>query len=514
MDEASSLSSATSRLERRDGTLTSIDIRGAFGSRARRSTVRRFVAALKHCHRRNHPQEARCGHLVVTPPLLSSAIVPVDDPTAWTRPWCSLRSVSLHNRLLEKSELPHLFGALPHVPTLEVLVLFNHDVGDDGAMMLMGYLTGSSSSKIVDGIDGGSGRDGDARPARAFDDISMKTSATKTTTKTTTRISMPLPKSRGLRELYLSHCGIGCLGARAIAAALDDSCACDGDDDDDGNDNDDDDNRLKCLQVLSLGSNLIEWEGATPLAIAFGRYPPLQRLVLNGNRGIAYNRYPRMGHQIANEYQQGERFRRERSMIRRAFVTAGWGCLRPPSSIPSNEDSDASDRVHLGMIGGVVRQKTVAKTTPVSERAMSEIFVPLVLRYVTRRWEEDRVLIRPHDVLRARLREATMTRGGGGCYAEYVDEHADCVPDVLSYLGRVGSCCMQTSLHSSSCCSADWVRGSRGKITVSHSTGWEICRACSAVHLGDLYDLFRHIPHLVATLRDAARLRIEGNGKS
>lgn len=503
MDEASSLSSATSRLERRDGTLTSIDIRGAFGSRARRSTARRFVAALKHCRQRrnHHPQEARCRghhhhhHVVAPPPPSSSAIIPtIDDPPAsWTRPWCSLRSVSLHNRLLEKSELPHLFGALPHVPTLEVLVLFNHDVGDDGAIMLMGYLTGSGASKkIVDGmIDGGSGRDGDAPPARAFNDMSMTTS----TTKTTTRISMPHPKSRGLRELYLSHCGIGCRGARAIAAALDDSFACDDGDDDDNN-------RLKCLQVLSLGSNLIEWEGATPLAIVFGRYPPLQRLVLNGNRGIAYSRYPRMGHPIiANKHQRGERHRRERSMIRRAFVTAGWGCLRPPSSIPSDEDSDA----------------TVAKTTtPVSERAMSEIFVPLVLRYVTRRWEEDRVLIRPHDVLRARLREATMTRvGAGGGYAEYVDEHADCVPDVLSYLGRVGACCTQTSLHSSSC-SVDWdPRGSRlGKTIVSHSTGWEICPACSAVHLGDLYDLFRHIPHIVATLRDAARLRIEGKGKS
>ena len=508
MDEASSLSSATSRLERRDGTLTSIDIRGAFGSRARRSTARRFVAALKHCrHRRNHhPREARCRPLPPPPPSSSSAIIPTIDepPASWTRPWCSLRSVSLHNRLLEKSELPHLFGALPHVPTLEVLVLFNHDVGDDGAMMLMGYLAGSSgaSKKIVDGIiDGGGGRDGDAPPSRAFDD----TSTTASTTKTTTRISMPHPKSRGLRELYLSHCGIGCRGARAIAAALDDSFACDDGDDEYGKDNDDDDdnNMLKCLQVLSLGSNLIEWEGATSLAIAFGRYPPLQRLVLNGNRGIAHNRYPRMGHHpiIANEHQRGERHRRERSMIRRAFVTAGWGCLRPPSSIPSDGDSDA----------------TAAKTTttPVSVRAMSDIFVPLVLRYVTRRWEEDRVLIRPHDALRARLREATMTRvGAGGGYAEYVDEHADCVPDVLSYLGRVGACCMQTSLHSSSC-SVDWApRGSRlGKTIGSHSTGWEICPACSAVHLGDLYDLFRHMPHMVATLRDAAWLRIEGKGK-
>ena len=47
-----------------------------------------------------------------------------------------------------------------------------------------------------------------------------------------------------------------------------------------------------------------------------------------------------------------------------------------------------------------------------------------------RRWEEDWVLIRPHDVLGVRLREAMMTRvGAGGGYAEYVDEHADCIPD-------------------------------------------------------------------------------------
>jgi hypothetical protein len=498
MDEASSLSSATSRLERRDGTLTSIDIRGAFafGSCARRSTVRRFVAALRHSHRRGHPQEARCHD--VAPP--SSAIISTDPPGA-SRPWCSLRSVSLHNRLLEKSELPHLVGALPLVPTLEVLVIFNHDVGDDGAMMLMECLTGSAS-KIADGVDGGSGRSGDAPPARAFADMSMTTTTTTTTrttrTTTTTQISMTHPKSCGLRELYLSHCGIGCRGARAIAAALDDSRACDGGDDD-GRDIDDD-NRLKCLQVLSLGSNLIEWEGATPLAIAFGTFAPLQRLVLNGNRGLnVFDRHPRTGHPIANEHQRGERHRRERSMIRRAFVATGWGCPRPPHSIPPSGDSDAP-----------ASRRAAAKSAPVSERAMSEIFVPLVLRYVTRRWEEDRVLIRPHDVLRARLREATLTPGGGG-YAEYVDEHADCVPDVLSYLGRVGACCKQTSLHSSPC-SVNWARESR--TIVSHSTGWEICRACSAVHLGDLYDLLKHIPHLVATLRDTVRLPIEGKGKS
>ena len=36
MYESTSLFSATNRLERRDSTHTSIDIRGAFGSRARR----------------------------------------------------------------------------------------------------------------------------------------------------------------------------------------------------------------------------------------------------------------------------------------------------------------------------------------------------------------------------------------------------------------------------------------------------------------------------------------------
>jgi hypothetical protein len=456
MDEATSLSSATSRLERRDATLMSIDIRGAFGSRARRSTVRRFVSALRHCHRRDRQREARC-HPVAPP----SSAIPIEPP-----PWCGLRSVSLHNRLLEKSELPHLFGALPLVPTLEVLVLFNHDVGDDGAMLLMGYLTGNAS-KIVGVIGGGKGRDGDAPPAPALADVPT------TTSTTTTRIATPHPKSRGLRELYLSHCGIGCRGARAIAAALDDSCACDGGDDC-GKDDDDDDNKLMCLQVLSLGSNLIEWEGATPLAVAFGRYSPLQRLVLNGNRGIG------TGHTTANEHQRGEEgHRRERSMIRRAFVTAGWRCPRPPSPIPANGGPDDS-----------ASRRAVAKATPVSERAMSEVFVPLVLRYVTRRWVEDRVLIRPHDVLRAQLREAAMTRGGGS-YAGYVDAHADCIPDVLSYLGRVGACCRRTSLHSSSC--------------IGHSTWWEICRACSASHLGDLFDLFKHIPHLVATLRDTAK---------
>jgi hypothetical protein len=139
---------------------------------------------------------------------------------------------------------------------------------------------------------------------------------------------------------------------------------------------------------------------------------------------------------------------------------------------------------------------------------MSELVVPLTLPYVRRRWINDRVLIRPHDVLRRRLREVAITREGGE-YGRYPCEHLECVPDMLSYLGTVGTCRANTSLSSSSTPSSSPVSFDGSKIggegvrrtMLSHSSGWEVCRACSAVHLNDVYGLLLHVPHLVAMLR-------------
>jgi hypothetical protein len=463
MEESTSLSSATNRLERRDSTLTSIDIRGAFGSRARRSTVRRFVAALKRCSSSSSLQ--RSIHFPSQQQEYNS--------TATAFPWCCLRHLSLHNRLLEKSELPHLFGALPHVPTLEVLVLFNHDVGDDGTVMLMEALVGNATIVDVDGNTHDHIMD-TSLDSLGFANLSM-TMKTKhpTPNNNTTHI-------RGLRELYLSHCGIGCRGAQAIATAISNSyptsCDIDGDDGKEKKHGYDDDvNKLKCLQVLSLGSNLIEWEGAMSLATAFGKYPPLQRLVLHGNKGISANRYPRMGHSTANEYQLEERYQRERMMIRQVFHPVGWESLRLPSSTTTLQQMTAT-----------IPPQEISKYT------MSEIFVPLILRYVQRRWEQDRVLVRSHDTLRTRLRDVMMTNEGGQ-YTKYIDEHINYLPDMLSYLGRVGVCYRHTSMHNN----IDlWIREKTNPI--QHSSGWEPCQACRIIHLGDLYELFKHLPHLVA----------------
>ena len=488
MDESTSLSSATNRLEHRDSTLTSIDIRGAFGSRARRSTVRRFVAALKRCSSR----------------LQRTIHFPSQQPPQYITPtaaWCCLRHLSLHNRLLEKSELPHLFGALPHVPTLEVLVLFNHDVGDDGMVMLMEALAGNATIVDVDGNthERQDGKYKDNRDGNHIVDVSLD-SLGFANLSMTEKTKHPTPNNnttniRGLRELYLSHCGIGCRGAQAIATAISNSyppsCDIDGDD---GKEKkcgyDDDVNKLKCLQVISLGSNLIEWEGAISLATAFGKYPPLQRLVLHGNKGISANRYPRMGYSTANEYQLEERYRRERMMTRQVFHPVGWECLRPLSSTTT-----------LQMTANIPPQE-------ISKYAMSEIFVPLILRYVQRRWEQDRVLVRSHETLRTRLRDVMMTHEGGQ-YTKYIDEHINYLPDMLSYLGRVGVCYRHTSMHND--IDLTWnSTGIREKTNpIQHSSGWEPCQACRKIHLGDLYDLFKHLPHLVALFGRRGRFRYE-----
>jgi hypothetical protein len=178
------------------------------------------VAALKRCSSSSTLQRS-------TIHFPSQQQQEYNNITATAFPWCCLRHLSLHNRLLEKSELPHLFGALPHVPTLEVLVLFNHDVGDDGTIMLMEAFVGNATIIDVDGNTHDHIMDM-LLDSLGFANLSM-TEKTKypTPNNNTTNI-------RGLRELYLSHCSIGCRGAQAIATAISNSyptsCDIDGDD--------------------------------------------------------------------------------------------------------------------------------------------------------------------------------------------------------------------------------------------------------------------------------------------
>ncbi|KAL9191208.1 hypothetical protein ACHAXT_000914 [Thalassiosira profunda] len=400
MNEASSLPSATERLERGDASLTSIDLRGkgrgcteGSDDAVPRAKIATFVAALKR----------RCRPL---PGLQPSAN-------------CKLSHLALHNHFLDPSELPLLFDALPHISTLDTLVLFFHDVGDEGVGMLMQALTGSARCGVAN--------------EEHYCNYEGITSMT------------PRASAGGLKELYLSHCNISCRGATSIARALDHSSS---------NDPRRSGNMLGRLQVLSLGSNRIEQEGATSLAEAFGRYPSLQRLVLHGNQAL---KQPTSRTQDAKDELVAP-------IYCHALLPAGW-------QSPQVNPSSTSD---------------LKESTP-TPLAMS-IFAPLILPHIQRRWEKDLVLVRPHDELRRRLREEMYRKD-----STFVDAHLECMPDILGWMGREGGCCRQTNLHSRSI-------SVRGKC-IPHSGGAEYCRACAAIHLNDLHELLLRMPHLIALFR-------------
>eukprot|EP00581_Thalassiosira_minuscula_P003881 CAMPEP_0183746118 /NCGR_PEP_ID=MMETSP0737-20130205/66591_1 /TAXON_ID=385413 /ORGANISM="Thalassiosira miniscula, Strain CCMP1093" /LENGTH=349 /DNA_ID=CAMNT_0025981799 /DNA_START=67 /DNA_END=1117 /DNA_ORIENTATION=- len=328
MNESSSLASATTRLEEGDEALTSIDLRGKGGRSASgalrrpdapvpRPKIRRFVSALER----------------------------IGNPAPFLQPSrsCQLKYLALHNHFLDPCELPLLFDALPLISSLETLVLFHHDVGDEGVDLLMKALVG----------------------ARRGGELGSGSRTMATTSK---------GSASGLKELFLSHCNISCTGAYAIANALEksfsSSCM--------------DRNKLSFLHVLSLGSNKIKDAGALSLARAFGRHPSLQRMVLHGNAGISSSSTLPNHSKLVKES--------EVPMFLHALNPTGW--------------------------------QGVSGTTP-TPLALS-MFVPLILPHIQRRWGKDLVLVRPHELLRDRLREEMYRKG-----SSFVDSNLEVIPDLL-----------------------------------------------------------------------------------
>ena len=170
MDTEFALMPATLRLEQRDCQLTSIDLRGKGKRRS------------DDCG--DHDQDRE-----VINPLLEKFALALKY---YDRP--HLKSVALHNHVLNQAEFPLMFDALKKIPALDSLIIFHHDLANDGVQLLVQALLESK-------------------------------------------------ETAPLKELYLSHCGITCKGAAAIADALHYSttnCT---------------DDKLSCLHVLSLGSN-------------------------------------------------------------------------------------------------------------------------------------------------------------------------------------------------------------------------------------------------------------------
>lgn len=239
-----------------------------------------------------------------------------------------------------------------------------------------------------------------------------------------------------LRELYLSHCGITCKGAEGIADALLQSSSIGG--------------KLGCLQVLSLGSNQIKDEGTLSLARAFAKYPSLHRLVLHCNKGIP--------DEMKDES--------KKHIFYQAISPTGW-----QRNVP--------------------RIKHKATITNPSTVAMA-IISPLILPHVQRRWEKDRVLIRPYEELRRQLKHAMYKKD-----STFVDSASQLklMPDVLAYMAREGMCHKQTSLNSH----IDYLKGGAKQC---HSEGCDIiCPACACTGLNDVYELLHRMPHLLCLFR-------------
>ena len=368
MDTEFALIPATLRLEHRDSQLTSIDLRGKGKKRS------------DDCG--DHDQ----GRAVINPLIEKFALA----LKYYDRP--HLKSVALHNHVLNQTEFPLMFDALKYIPALDTLILFHHDLADNGVLVLVQALLESK-------------------------------------------------ETAPLKELYLSHCGITCKGAAAIADALHYST-----------NNCTDNNKLSCLQVLSLGSNQIRQEGALCLAKAFSKYSALQRLVLHGNKDIP------------NEMKDDSN---KHIIFYAALHPTGW---------QRNTQS---------------RNNTAIATTKYinPSRVAMAVLSPLILPYVQRRWQKDRVLIRPYDELRRQLKHEMYKKE-----STFVDSESQLklMPDILAYMAREGMCQKQTSLNSHQ----------RGRVEC-HSEGRDIiCPACACTGLNDVYELFHRMPHLLLLLRN------------
>lgn len=379
------------RLEQQDVWMSGIDLRGK-GKRRRQSDE----------EHRDAP-----SHLIEK---FSLALKYYDRP--------QLKTLALHNHFLDPKELPLLFDALPFIPSLDSLVIFHHDLGDDGVELLLQTLmckTDSPTSKVKkDNVD----------------------DETLSTTSSFGQQTTPL------KELFLSHCNISCTGAASIANALQQSS--------DAQSCTNKNNKLKCLQVLSLGSNKIKREGAFCLAKAFGHYPALNRLVLHGNKDIL------------DEMNDESR----KHIFYQAITPIGW-------QRKINE-----------------RNCTTTTITTPTTIAMA-VLSPLILPHIQRRWEKDRVLIRPYDELRRQLKHQMYKTN-----STFVDSESNLklMPDILAWMARLDMCQKQTSMSSPS-------EALNPRVKKTHTEGCEICPSCACTGMSDVYELLHRMPHLLCLLR-------------
>lgn len=117
------------------------------------------------------------------------------------------------------------------------------------------------------------------------------------------------------------------------------------------------------------------------------------------------------------------------------------------------------------------------------------IFAPLILPHIQHRWEKDLVLVRPYELLRKRLREKMYESKD---YTTFVDDNLEVMPGILAWVGRTGPCCM-TSMQSQS------ISRDGGRIIICHENNASgQCRACGTIHLNDVNELFKRMPHIVS----------------
>lgn len=124
-DTEFALMPAILRLEQRDEWMTSIDLRGK-GKSTR--------------HHNNQQDDELIEHK--PSPLIEKFTIALQDCRG-----PKLQSLALHNHFLDRSELPLVFEALPYLPSLSSLILFHHDLCDDGVELLMQTLQGNKFRK-------------------------------------------------------------------------------------------------------------------------------------------------------------------------------------------------------------------------------------------------------------------------------------------------------------------------------------------------------------------------------
>lgn len=209
--------------------------------------------------------------------------------------------------------------------------------------------------------------------------------------------------------------------------------------------------KLKYLQVLSLGSNRIRKDGAASLAKAFGLCP-LHRLVLHGNKDLASSDTI--------------------DLFRFALTPDGW--QRSVVKGYYEEKTDGRSKFHA---------------TPMA------VITPLIFVHVRNRWVTDHVLVRPFELARKLLLQEIYKKD-----SSYVDDRIDEMPQVLSWMGRVGTCSRPPNHQSQ-------LGNNSGEITqlaMCHSDGCKECQACKNTHFNDIYLLMRKMPQMAEWFRNIA----------